>query len=77
MSLIPVICRACARHIEGTPACTSFPDGIPDDIFTFGADHRRSIAGEPPFLLDPSRRGEYDDFIRYAPGGDHLGQPAE
>lgn len=59
----PVLCRACAR-LDEPGFCMSFPEGIPDDIWTFGRDHRVSISGEPPFELDPARRADYDLWLR-------------
>jgi hypothetical protein len=62
---LPTLCVACTRRVDLTgdnPTCTSFPEGIPEEIVTFGADHRTSLAGEPPFELDPERQAEYDDW---------------
>jgi hypothetical protein len=70
MSALPVLCLACARwHGQPPPGqqsdtCTSFPAGIPPDILVWGADHRTSRAGEPPFELDPARQQHYDDWLR-------------
>ena len=63
---VPTLCEACARRLdlsEYLGTCTSFPDGIPEDIGTFGDDHRQSIAGEEPFELDPDRQEAFDDWL--------------
>jgi hypothetical protein len=67
-SVRPILCRAC-RHL-GDNGCTSFPGGIPDDIRFLG-DHHESIAGEPPFELDPDRQHQYKDWLLYSP---HAGE---
>jgi hypothetical protein len=62
----PILCLACTRY-AGDGTCTSFPGGIPEDIIRFGADHRTSIAGEPPFELDPARIEAFDNWQKFAP----------
>ena len=60
------LCRACTRRSGDDPeTCTSFPDGIPDDIRVMGADHRVSRAGEPPFELDAGERHWYDAWLAF------------
>lgn len=70
MSLPPrpplcVFCSRFDRESENPPACTSFPRGIPDDIYDAISSHTVSRDGEPTFdgsipmgweLADP--RGE-------------------
>lgn len=59
MIVRPMICSSCARYdrydVSTDPAiprtCSSFPQGIPDDINPGGADHRTSRDGEPPWTL--------------------------
>jgi hypothetical protein len=69
----PALCLACQRKIDPGNTCTSFPEGIPDDILLGGADHRVSRHGEQPFLLDPAKMAEFEDFQHFAPGGDSYG----
>lgn len=47
------LCVSCVRN-QGDGTCTSFPDGIPQDIFVQMADHRTSRHGEPAYLGDPA-----------------------
>jgi hypothetical protein len=49
----PNQCLACVhldeevRRVYGaTPKCAAFPNGIPDDIFYGGGDHRDPVGGE-------------------------------
>lgn len=58
----PVICFACKRlrskMREDEPAtCDAFPDGIPDEIYPNGADHREPYPDDHGlrFLLDPRK----------------------
>lgn len=55
----PIICDSC-KHLDryvnpvsdDVPmVCSSFPMGIPRAIYYDGADHRTSLAGEPPHEL--------------------------
>lgn len=66
----PILCKACARWHGPGPAgayCDSFPDGIPEDILPYGADHREPRGRELPFELDPARRDLYQDWLDYSP----------
>jgi hypothetical protein len=66
-SEFPTLCAACKRLRDpDVGRCTSFPDGIPEGIFVFGHDHRRSIMGEKPFELAPDRREELDLWLVWA-----------
>ena len=66
-TVVPTLCDACARRRAGG-TCTSFPEGIPDEVFRYGYDHRETIAGEPPFELDPVRRAEFDLWLSLQEG---------
>jgi hypothetical protein len=79
---VPNLCNSCTRLIDGTgmssesgqAVCTSFPEGIPEDIILFGDDHRTSLGGEEPFELDPAKRDIYDEWLAYmAPKEDGNG----
>ncbi len=54
------ICGACKRF-RGSPlekpACTAFPDGIPERILTGGFDHRHPFPGDggTRFVRDPDK----------------------
>jgi len=61
----PRICDACQR-LRGDGVCTSFDQGIPENIYVLGADHRQSIAGEEPFELDPAKQSAYEDWLQWA-----------
>lgn len=47
-------CSTCARFVSpfdrpdmtGGPTCAAFPEGIPDEVYWNGADHRQPIAGD-------------------------------
>jgi hypothetical protein len=63
------ICEACVRLGPRTDgqignACAAFPDGIPEDIYPGGFDHRNPHAGDGGilFLLAP---GQADTLARY------------
>lgn len=48
-TVLPVQCFACARLDRSTALpvrCTAYPARIPDDIRTFGDDHRQARADE-------------------------------
>jgi len=68
---VPTLCVACTRRIGDDPeACTSFPQGIPENIVIYGDDHRRSLAGEEPFELDGERADQFNNWaIHLAPEG--------
>lgn len=67
----PTLCRACKRLRDPDEGvCTSFPRGIPVGIFVYGEDHRRPIAGEAPFDLDPDRRDAYDAWVKWFAASD-------
>jgi hypothetical protein len=69
---VPNLCDACARLIDPTgetPTCTSFPDGIPEDIILWGESHLTSIAGEDPFELDPAKRDLFEQWRNYHDAG--------
>ena len=46
----PPMCYLCLRFDRSPPAgrrrCEAFPEGIPEEIFFEGADHRRPFADE-------------------------------
>lgn len=46
------ICMSCARREPGG-VCTVFPDGIPDDIWLGGYDHRQPYKGDGGVLYEP------------------------
>ncbi|MFC4008484.1 hypothetical protein ACFOY2_14735 [Nonomuraea purpurea] len=66
----PSICDACARLRQQAnpkpvspaeryvPFCTAFPDGVPDQIYFGGFDHRRSYPGDRNVLFDLREGGE-------------------
>lgn len=42
-------CATCARlrtPFPAPPVCEAFPDGIPDEVYHNGVDHRQPIAGD-------------------------------
>jgi hypothetical protein len=42
-SVVPVQCQACARLNTDKPGtCEAFPDRIPVEIISYGADHRQA-----------------------------------
>jgi hypothetical protein len=65
-SSLPLLCDACARF-DGKNACTSFPDGIPEDILVWSGDHRESRHGEEPFLLAPDGVPAFAVWLEYSP----------
>jgi len=53
------ICAACSRlrlipvgETDFTVGCDAFPEGIPDDIFLGGFDHRRPFDGDHGIRFD-------------------------
>lgn len=70
---VPTLCKACAREQrtlnaeQGVRMCSSFPNGIPEDIATWGFDHRESLEGEPPFELDPAKQDLFELWL-HSPG---------
>lgn len=63
----PNQCQACQRLTDAqNGVCTSFPQGIPRQIFALGADHRQSLGSELPFLLDPARRDLFEQWLQWA-----------
>jgi hypothetical protein len=65
------LCESCARLGPGSDgvgfACAAFPDGIPDEIFVEGFDHRRAFPGDGGVLYeagsapgDAARLAAYD-----------------
>lgn len=73
---LPTLCVACQhrRDLTGrsaeTGTCSSFPDGIPEEISVDGADHRTSRAGEEPFALDDSKVYEYRQWLAFQGEGE-------
>lgn len=63
---LPLLCAACARF-DGQAACTSFPEGIPEDILVWSGDHRQSRAGEEPFLLAEDGDAAFARWLKYSP----------
>ena len=60
---VPILCQSCTRPLDPQlDTCTSFPDGIPDDIALFGDSHLESLAGEEPFQLDPAKVDLFRDW---------------
>ena len=62
VSGIPAICVACTRlrsfdKDHPKAYCAAFPDGIPDEIFRQGVDHRKPFKGDHGirFKLDPAK----------------------
>lgn len=45
MRFIPRLCEIC-KHYNGEQKCNAFPQGIPDDVFYFGFDHRKEYPGD-------------------------------
>jgi hypothetical protein len=47
LSQICVFCKHFGRDVANDrPTCDAYPDGIPDDIYLNGADHRMSQPGD-------------------------------
>ena len=49
------ICSYCNHRGEmddGTPSCTAFPQGIPDDLLRKGFDHRMEYPGDNGVRFD-------------------------
>jgi len=51
------MCEFCSRRNWETGECSAFPEGIPEAIYSGGADHRKPIKGDHGFQFaqDPSR----------------------
>jgi len=47
------LCWECTRWHKGTPACTAFPEIIPDAIFLRGFNHRKPFQGDNGILFEP------------------------
>ena len=66
---VPPICLMCERfksgfgHPEGMPTCAAFPDGIPDEIFYGGFDHRQPLRNESVlFKLKEGREEDLEEW---------------
>lgn len=62
----PPICTTCARLTAGG-YCTAFPDGIPDDIWLGGYDHREPYPGDHGVLyeLNQEEHGAAEELARW------------
>lgn len=65
------ICLACRHLAQGSlPAasgefrCTAFPDGIPDEIWNGGFDHRREFEGDRGVRFE-LEQGEEETLAAY------------
>lgn len=60
----PSMCYGCERKSPDSLTCEAFPDGIPDEILVFGADHRLPFPGDhgKQFMLGDSPDAE-QNFI--------------
>lgn len=71
-TVLPVQCFACARLDRSTALpvrCTAYPDRIPDDIRTFGDDHRKARGDEVDeltFLQADDGQAAFDDWQAFA-----------
>lgn len=55
------ICESCALlgpGPDGFAACDAFPDGIPDEIYIGGFDHRRPFPGDGGVLYEMEEGAE-------------------
>jgi hypothetical protein len=61
--VVPTLCRACI-HVRTGGACNAFPDGRPDSIAAFGADHHEPVEGDHgiQFELDRTKVIELRDW---------------
>lgn len=67
ISIAPVQCRACARYRTKRPGtCDAFPNAIPLEILTFGADHRKPEPGDHGLRFEQAdtdaAREAFDDW---------------
>ena len=63
MKLVPTLCDSCLLR-TGPDTCDAFPDGIPDEILIFGADHREPVDGDNGLVwqYDPNGAESYADW---------------
>ena len=54
-TVMPSLCLACRRLKDGN-VCAAFPEGIPNNIILYGADHRQPIRGDNGILFEMSAR---------------------
>lgn len=69
----PNLCRSCARLNEDEATCAAYPDGIPDEIRVFGADHRGRLPGDHDiqYLFDGRHEEDRAEWMRIR--GQELG----
>ena len=64
----PPICQMCTRRsFHGKKAiCPAFPQGIPDEIYVGGFDHRQPFKGDQGirFDLKPGADNDLKDWVR-------------
>ena len=55
-------CISCAHKHSGKSTCAAFPNGIPREIITNKADHRKPYPGDNGILFQPYKKGIQGDF---------------
>jgi hypothetical protein len=73
------ICDSCQRldfDLAMTPVCDAFPNGIPEEIFVSGFDHRSAFPGDNDirYLLDEGRAPALREYEKQVAEG-HLRPP--